>query len=1061
MRSLTRLPSKPALAATLLALFLLTVAPAPAQDGPGGQLTAEHLESLQWRNIGPAISSGRIVDIAVDPSDTKIVYVASASGGLWKSTNHGTTWEPVFDHETTISLGAVAVAPSNPNVIWVGTGEANNQRSSSWGDGVYKSQDGGKSWQHMGLETSQHVGAFAIHPDNEQIVYVAALGALWGPNPERGLYRTVDGGKSWELVLAISEHTGVVDVVMDPRNPDRLYAAAYQRERRNWSFLGGGPEGGIYRSEDGGDSWEKLDSGLPETDIGKIGFAISPSDPDIVYAILEAQKRGETGVYRSSDRGASWEHLDSSNPIPWYYSQIRVDPKDADRVYVLGTRLSVSDDGGRTFRNDGAPGIHVDHHALWIDPRDPDQMILGNDGGLAFTYDRGASWDFVANLPLTQYYHIAADMREPFYTVYGGTQDNNTWGGPSGTRNSDGIVNDDWYITVGGDGFYAQVDPTDDSIVYSESQYGNLVRFDTRTGERKFIQPRPPEDEHYRWNWAAPLLISPHDHNTLYFAANKLFRSRDRGDAWEVISDDLSRQLDRDELEMMGRNWPKDAVSRHSGVSEYGNVTTFDESPLRVGYLAAGTDDGLINISLDGGDTWNRVDSFEGVPEMTRVSRLIWSRHQENRLYVVFDGHKDNNFRPYVLRSNDHGESFESITSNMPEYGSTRVIREHPRNPDLLAVGTEFGVFLTIDAGESWVQLKNNLPTVAVHDILFHPRENDLIIGTHGRGIWILDDVAMLEEMSAALESSAYLARVREAMQYNTFNRGRGAQGARYYRAPNPPRGAILTYYLDKEALQAPEGESPPKVGLEIVDAAGAVIRKLETSSTPGVHRAVWDLRHEPPYRGEEPEPQAGRFGGGTPLGPLVIPSTYTARLTLGDIVHEQPVMVVPDPLVQMSDSERQARHDTLLHLSHLQATIHAAMTTAQQLQGQLETITQAIADTPGAPEEVAEQAKSLSESVDKALTELRGASGFPPDPSVPVGISRLINRLAGSISGYTAAPSAAELDVLSDAQKRLASVASTLNELAGKRLSELNAALDAAGVRWTPGRDIRLREQG
>ncbi len=942
MRSLTRLPSKPALAAALLALFLLTVAPVPAQDGPGSQLTAEHLESLQWRNIGPAISSGRIVDIAVDPSDTKIVYVASASGGLWKSTNHGTTWEPVFDHETTISLGAVAVAPSNPNVIWVGTGEANNQRSSSWGDGVYKSQDGGQSWQHMGLETSQHVGALAIHPNNEQIVYVAALGALWGPNPERGLYRTIDGGQSWELVLAISEHTGVVDVVMDPRNPDRLYAATYQRERRNWSFLGGGPEGGIYRSEDGGDSWEKLDNGLPETDIGKIGFAISPSDPDIVYAIVEAQKSSETGVYRSSDRGASWEHHDTINPIPWYYSQIRVDPKDPDRVYVLGTFLSVSDDGGRTFRNDGAPGIHVDHHALWIDPRDPDRMILGNDGGLAFTYDRGASWDFVANLPLTQYYHIAADMREPFYTVYGGTQDNNTWGGPSGTRNSDGIVNDDWYITVGGDGFYAQVDPRDDSIVYSESQYGNLVRFDTRTGERKFIQPRPPEDEHYRWNWAAPLLISPHDHNTLYFAANKLFRSRDRGDAWEVISDDLSRQLDRDELEMMGRNWPKDAVSRHSGVSEYGNVTTFDESPLRAGYLAAGTDDGLINISLDGGDTWNRIDSFEGVPEMTRVSRLIWSRHQDNRLYVVFDGHKDNNFRPYVLRSNDHGESFQSINSNMPEYGSTRVIREHPRNPDLLAVGTEFGVFVTIDAGESWVQLKNNLPTVAVHDILFHPRENDLIIGTHGRGIWILDDVAMLEEMSAA----------------------------------------------------------------------------------------------------------------------LVIPSTYTARLTLGDIVHEQPVTVVPDPLVQMSDSERQARHDTLLQLSHLQATVHAAMTTAQQLQGQLETITQAIADTPGAPEEMAEQAKSLSESVDKALTELRGASGLPPDPSVPVGISRLINRLAGSISGYTAAPSAEELKVLSDAQERLASVVSILNELAGVRLSELNAALDAAGVRWTPGRDIRLREQ-
>ncbi len=1043
------------LSIALLVLMLAIPAAGTTQDEETpGPPEAALFEALQWRNIGPAISSGRIVDIDVDPRDHDVVYAAAASGGVWKTVNRGTTWQPVFEREGTISIGAIAVAPSNPNVVWVGTGEANNQRSSSWGDGVYRSRDGGKTWQHMGLRESQHVGGFAIDPNDENVVYVAALGALWGPNEERGLFKSTDGGATWDKVLFLGDNTGVVDVVMDPRDPDRLYAAAYQRERRNWSFLGGGPEGGIYRTEDGGASWQKLENGLPDPDIGKIGFAMFPGNPDIVYAIVEAQDRQQTGIYVTHDRGASWEHRSTNNPTAWYYSQIRVDPQDPERLYVLGTRVSVSDDGGRTFRNDGAPGIHVDHHALWIDPDNPSRMIIGNDGGIAFSYDRGATWDFAANLPVTQYYHIAVDMQEPFYYVYGGTQDNNTWGGPSGTRNSDGIVNDDWYITVGGDGFYAQIDPADPTIVYSESQYGGLVRFDTTTGERKRIQPQPPEGESNRWNWSAPLLISPHDNNLIYFAANKVFRSDNRGDVWEVISDDLTRQMDRDELPMMGRNWPSDAVSRHSGVSEYGNITSFDESPRVRGLLAVGTDDGLVQISEDGGGAWRRIDGVEGVPELTRVSRLMWSRHADGRLYVAFDGHKDNNFLPYVLVSEDRGATWANISSDLPEFGSTRVIREHPRNPDLLATGTEFGVFVSIDRGGHWVHLNNNLPTTAVHDIVFHPRDNDLVIGTHGRGIWILDDIAILEELAAARRVGVHLASVRPATQFNNFNRGRGSQGARYFRAPNPPRGAILTYYVGDQA-RGSAGEDSGEAGasdrgdgageqqgsrggaahgprLEVFDNDGKLVQRLQLASAAGLHRTLWDLRHEPPYRADPAQNQGGFggfFGGGAPRGPLVMPGIYTARLTVGDLVSERQVEVRPDPLVQMSQADRHARHDALLRIAELQATAHAAQRTAEQLRDQMQAVDRALGATTGVPDELHQQARELTRAARSLLTDIQGARGFPPDPSVPPGITRLLNQASGSISGFTAAPNDTERAAIGEAETRLESV---VEQLAG-----------------------------
>lgn len=1054
----------------VLFLLVLQLAGAPraarAQDGDAGiPLTAAMLESLSWRNIGPAISSGRIVDLAVPEQDKDVIYAASASGGLWKSVNRGTTWTPVFERERTVSIGAIAVAPSNPHVVWVGTGEANNQRSSSWGDGVYKSDDGGKTWHHMGLGGSQHVGGFAIDPRDENVVFVAALGPLWGSGEERGLFRSTDGGETWDKVLYVGEHTGVVDVVMDPRDPDRIFAAAYQRERRNWSFVGGGPEGGVYLSEDGGGTWRQLRNGLPDPDVGKIGFAISPSNPDVVYAVIEAQERSQTGLYRSADGGASWEHRSTNNPIPWYYSQVRVDPHDPDRVYMLGTTLSVSDDGGATWNQGrGAPGIHVDHHALWIDPDDGSHMVIGNDGGVAITWDRGASWDFVANLPVTQFYHIGVDMRSPFYYVCGGTQDNNTWCGPSGTRNEDGIVNDDWYVTVGGDGFYAQVDPTDANVVYSESQNGNLVRFNPRTGERKFIQPQPPEGERYRWNWSSPVVISDYDPKIIYFAANRVFRSDGRGDGWEVISPDLTRQLDRDELPLMGRNWPRNAVSRHSGVSEYGNITTLDASPFGpdgvmgtgTGVLAAGTDDGIIAVTRDDGATWVRIESFEGIPEMTRVSRLEWSHHVPGRLYAAFDAHKDNDFRPYLLRTDDYGASWTDITGDLPEFGSTRVVREHLSNPDFLAAGTEFGLFVTLDGGEHWVQLKNNLPTVAVHDIVFHPRDGDLVIGTHGRGIWILDDVTILQELTPEQwAAGAHLATVLPAIQFNQFDRGRDAQGARYYRAENPPRGAVLTWFLADEALQT-EGKGKAEVRLEILDERGEPVRRLEVEAQPGIRRAVWDLRHEPPYRADPPQGgQGGFFGGGAPRGPWVMPGVYTARLTAGDTVLERPVDVVIDTAVAVSREDLQARHDLAVQVAAMQATLHAASTTLEQLQETVGAIDKALASAAGAPAELVEEAKRIGKAIRDAQTAVRGG-GFPPNPDIPPGIQQVLGRLAGTLSGYTGAPGPTEGDAAARAGERLAELVATVNRIQQEELPALNARLDAAGIPWTPGRTIR-----
>ncbi|MCH8939228.1 MAG: hypothetical protein IH966_07380, partial [Gemmatimonadetes bacterium] len=903
------------------------------------------VSNLEWREIGPTIMGGRVADLAVVESNPAIFYVGTATGGVWRTTNNGASWEPLFDDQPTSSIGDVTLSQANPNLIWVGTGEPQNRQSSPWGNGVYKSLDGGRTWQHMGLEATRHIARIRIHPSNSDVVYVAAVGHLWGPNEERGVYRTRDGGRTWEKVLYVDEDTGAIDLVMDPNDPQTLFAAMYQRRRTGFGFNGGGPGSGIYRTTDGGDSWEELTEGLPSGIKGRIGLDIYRGDGNLVFAIVEADlRRGgfgrqaarqpqgdqQNGVYRSTDRGDTWEQMSTTNNRPMYYSQIRVDPNDPNRIYLGGTNLYRSSDGGRTFTNDASRGVHSDHHALWIDPNNSKHLILAGDGGVSESWDRSDSWRQMRNLPIAQFYQIGVNMEYPYH-VCGGLQDNGSWCAPSATQSNQGIRNRDWYNVGSGDGFYNVIDPNDPTIMFAESQGGNITRVDLRSMEKQRIRalPRPGEDGDslsYRFNWNAPIVISAHNPSTIYHASNHLLKSTDRGTTWQEISPDLTKSIDRSELEIMGVRENR-MLSRHDGISSYGNITTIGESPLNADLIYVGTDDGNLQVTRDGGATWDDItDRIRNLPDRTYVSRVVASRHNEGTVYATFDGHRNDDYAPYVYVSEDYGRNWRAITKGLPDGWSVNVVTEHPRTGNLLFLGNEIGVYFSIDRGQNWVRLKNDLPTVPVDDIVVHPRENDLVLGTHGRGVWIVADISPLEELTPeVLASSAHLFPVRTATIYNPERRQGWTPGV--FAAPEPQSGALIRYYLHddvsseemvSEDSQGSNGSGPRArinrsardggvVKIAILDTNGETVRELEGSGAAGGNDVVWDLRITPPYTPEPGEAQGGRggrfFRGGV-RGPRVLPGTYTVRLEAAGRTLTTDVVVRGDPRIDVSRAD-------------------------------------------------------------------------------------------------------------------------------------------------------------
>ncbi|UCC26206.1 MAG: hypothetical protein JSU98_03690 [Gemmatimonadales bacterium] len=909
----------------------------PLSAGAQSPVEPDQLSGLTLRTIGPATMSGRIVDLAVVESDVSVFYVASATGGVWKTTNGGVTFEPVFQDEATHSVGDIVVHQRDTSVVWVGTGERASRQSSSWGDGVYKSTDGGRSWTNMGLRDSKHIGRIILHPDDPGIVFVAAMGHLWGPNEERGLYHSADGGATWERVLHVDEDTGVVDVAMDPEDPSVLYAATYQRRRRPYGFHGGGPGSALWKSTDGGQTWRKLtnaglDNGLPSGEMGRIGIDLYRRDPRIVYVSIEQGERynastaylqREAGIYRSEDRGETWEHMSDWNPRPMYASQITVDPSDDQRIYMVNS-YSWSDDGGRTFTVP-RQSLHGDDRLVWVNPANSNHVMKADDGGLGISWDRGVTWLYATHLPLSQFYRIGVDNSTPF-RVCGGLQDNGSWCGPSATYRSEGILNEDWVKWGGGDGFRNVIDTTDNRTLYTESQYLGLSRVDLLTGQRANIRPNQPEgfiggrrnwatwpdlsDPFQRLgnamppgNWDGPFIVSPHDPNTVYAGLNELFVSRDRGDHWESLGD-LTSGTDRRTLEIMEQRPDSFTLSLDDGIPYWPTVSEIAESPLVVGELYVGTDDGRVLVSADGGGSWSDVSGgVPGLPEMAWISGIEPSRHVQGRVYLVANDYRNDDYANYVWRSDDRGASWHRIDAGLPSEQVARTLREDPRNPNLLYLGSELGLFLSFDGGRSWTAFKGGMPTMAVNDLVVHPRDNDLVLGTHSRGIWILDNVNSLQELSPDVQAApAHLFSAEDAWQIR-YRSERGHTGDMIFTGSNPPRGAIIDFWLGTDV--DPEG-----VSLAVVDPSGETVAGIPLGDLgPGsIHRTVWNLRSA---LGAPAEERSG------PQGPPVLPGRYTLRLTAGAVVSETDLEVHADPRDQVPADVRAQWRESLLDVQH------------------------------------------------------------------------------------------------------------------------------------------------
>jgi photosystem II stability/assembly factor-like uncharacterized protein len=1098
-------------AGSLLALH----APAAAQgrsDPPGqkptaaspkkeeaGRLTGKAFDGLKLRSIGPALMSGRIADIAIDPAHPSTWYVAVGSGGVWKTVNAGTSWTPLFDKEGSYSIGCVTIDPSNPHVIWVGTGENVGGRHVGYGDGVYRSRDGGASWENLGLRDSQHISKIVAHPKDPGVVWVAAQGPLWSKGGDRGLFKTTDGGKTWRKVLGAGEWTGVTDVAIDPRNPDVLYAATWQRHRTVAAYMGGGPESGLYRSTDGGETWEKLKKGLPEGPLGKIGVALSPQNPDVLYAAIETNRR--TGaVYRSTDRGSSWEKRSetvSGATGPHYYQELYASPHAEGRIYLVDVRLQVSDDGGKTFRRVEEKDKHSDNHAIAFRADDPDYLLVGTDGGIYETFDLAKTWRFVADLPVTQFYKIAVDDAEPFYAVYGGTQDNSTQGGPSRTDSVNGITNGDWFVTLFADGYQPATEPGNPDILYSEWQQGNLVRVDRTTGERVYIQPQPePGDPAERFNWDAPILVSPHSPKRLYYASQRVWRSDDRGDSWRAVSGDLTRDQDRMTLPLMGRQWSWDSPWDMIAMSSYDTITSLAESPRAEGLLYAGTDDGLIRVSEDGGKSWRKVEagSLPGVPARAFVNDLKADLHDADTVYAALDDHKSGDFRPYLLKSTDRGRTWRSIAGDLPDRHLVwRVVQDHVK-PGLLFAGTEFGIFFTVDGGRRWVKLGGDVPTIAFRDLAVQRRENDLVGGSFGRGIFVLDDYSPLREVTEeALAKEAVLFPTRRAWWYverEPFGEeGKASQGAAYFTAPNPPFGAVFTYHLAEEVrsrekrrqeaekplveagkdtpypgwaeVEAERREKKPVVVLTVRDAAGSVVRRIEGSAEKGFHRVAWDLRLPPPQAIGTPS-RPGEEDGRAPRGVLAAPGTYT--VTLAKRVDGKTTDLAGPVRFEVARMRKGALpgtdpQETAAFLARVAEASRAA-TGATQAVGQalkrVEALDTALERSRSGPDGLDSELHAIRQelySIEEALVGNRARATVEDDGPHTITRRLRVAQIGTALSTY--GPTPTHRRSLEIAEAEFAKVRERLNAVLEQRLPAFEKRLEEAGAPWTPGRPV------
>lgn len=1065
-------------------LFLMIAGTAVAQD-------EKTFEGLKFRSVGPATTSGRIADIAIHPENENFWYVAVGSGGVWKTENAGTTWKPIFDDQSTYSIGSLAIDPNNPERIWVGTGENVGGRHVAFGDGIYLSEDGGNTWTNKGLEKSEHLSTIIVHPDNSDVVWVASQGPLWSKGGQRGLYKTTDGGETWNRTLGNEEWTGVTDIVINPENPQILYAATWDRHRTVAAYMGGGPGTGLYKSTDGGESWKELKNGIPSSNLGKIGLAISPFDPSTIYAAIE-QDRTKGGVYISRDSGASWTKQSdavSGGTGPHYYQELYASPHQEGKLYLMNNYVLISDDHGKNFSRMNEDKKHVDSHAMAFKPSDPDYVLFGTDGGLYESYDLTKTWRYFPNLPITQYYKVAVDDAKPFYHIYGGTQDNGSHGGPSQTISEDGIPNSAWWKTLGADGHQSATEPGNPDITYGEFQQGVLWRIDQTTGETVYIQPQPGEGEpHERFNWDAPILVSPHKPSRIYFGSYRVWKSENRGDEWTAVSGDLTRNEERMELPIMGRQQSWDNAWDVNAMSEYNTITSLAESPVQEGVLYAGTDDGMLSVSQNGGDSWRtiKLGDIKGVPDRAFVNDVRADLFDAGTVYLVLDNHKEGDYRPFLLKSTDYGKNWSFMNGDLPKKLLTwRIVQDHEQK-DLLFAATEYGIYMTRNGGKKWIQLKGGLPTIAFRDITIQRDEDDLVAASFGRGFYILDDISSLRAYDAAKSGETQMFPVADANLY-VQRGGMDSQGNTYYTGENPPYGAVVTYYLPEEMTtlkkerkdrekNIPAGENVPFPGwdnleketrqqepglyLMIKDGKGEVVNMVKAKNKKGFNRVAWNLRHADRSGVSLDGPRSENRWNRRSY--MVTPGTFSATLykwkdgEFTELAGPESFEVKPlyeGALPKKPSSEIEAFREDLQNFQQEMAAVRSQLDRSKKTVSAMQ---RALSSAKKPSRELYSRIYETSSELDALSTLLRGNAAKneigernPPSAGEALGVG---SRALGNTYG----PTANHKKAVNRGKKQLSDIKSRLKKITDTTIPALEKDLEQAGAPYIEGQDLR-----